>query len=82
MLKYKCLMCGIEWGDPHATESDISHGYCPSCIETAIRHRFISPNFEPDTLIASIGATMIAAKSAAASGQRVKMIWSEVGSEP
>ena len=33
MLKYKCLMCGIEWGDPHATESDISHGYCPSCIQ-------------------------------------------------
>lgn len=32
MLKYKCLMCGIEWGDPLATEADISHGYCPKCI--------------------------------------------------
>lgn len=32
MLKYKCLLCGIEWGDPQATESDVSHGYCPSCI--------------------------------------------------
>ncbi len=32
MLKYKCLLCGIEWGAPHATESDISHGYCPACI--------------------------------------------------
>jgi hypothetical protein len=32
MLKYKCLLCGIEWGDPHATDSDISHGYCPKCI--------------------------------------------------
>ncbi len=32
MLKYKCLLCGIEWGDPRASESDISHGYCPTCI--------------------------------------------------
>jgi hypothetical protein len=32
MLKHKCLLCGIEWGDPQATESDISHGYCPKCI--------------------------------------------------
>jgi hypothetical protein len=31
-LKYKCLMCGIEWGDPQASESDISHGFCPTCI--------------------------------------------------
>ena len=33
MLKYKCLLCGIEWGDPRATEFDISHGYCPKCIQ-------------------------------------------------
>lgn len=33
MLKYKCLLCEIEWGDPRATESDISHGYCPTCIQ-------------------------------------------------
>ena len=33
MLKYKCLLCGIEWGDPRATEFDISHGYCPTCIQ-------------------------------------------------
>jgi hypothetical protein len=32
MLKYQCLLCGVEWGDPRASESDISHGYCPSCI--------------------------------------------------
>ena len=32
MLKYKCLLCGIEWGDPQATEAEISHGYCPVCI--------------------------------------------------
>lgn len=35
-LKYKCLLCGIEWGNPQATELDISHGYCPKCI----RERF------------------------------------------
>jgi hypothetical protein len=34
MIKYKCLFCGIEWGDPEATEAEISHGYCPSCIRT------------------------------------------------
>ena len=32
MLKYKCLLCGIEWGDPQAAASDVSHGYCPACI--------------------------------------------------
>ncbi len=32
MLKYKCLICGIEWGDRRATDADISHGYCPKCI--------------------------------------------------
>ena len=32
MIKYKCLLCSIEWGDPGATEWDISHGYCPTCI--------------------------------------------------
>jgi hypothetical protein len=32
MLKFKCLVCGIEWGNPEATEADISHGYCPTCI--------------------------------------------------
>jgi hypothetical protein len=32
MLKYKCLLCGIEWGNPQASESDISHGCCPKCI--------------------------------------------------
>ncbi len=32
MLKYKCMICEVEWGDPRATEHDISHGYCPVCI--------------------------------------------------
>lgn len=32
MLKYKCLLCGIEWGDPEASDLDISHGYCPLCV--------------------------------------------------
>ncbi len=31
-LKYKCLLCEIEWGDLDANESEISHGYCPACI--------------------------------------------------
>jgi len=39
MLKYKCLLCGIEWGDPRATESQVSHGYCPSCIRKQYTHR-------------------------------------------
>jgi len=39
MLKYKCLLCGIEWGDPQATESDISHGYCPTCIRSRYTQR-------------------------------------------
>jgi hypothetical protein len=39
MLKYKCLLCGIEWGDPLATESDVSHGYCPSCIRKRYTNR-------------------------------------------
>jgi hypothetical protein len=39
MLKYKCLICGIEWGDSGATESDISHGYCPLCIRTRFTER-------------------------------------------
>ena len=39
MLKYKCLLCGIEWGDPHATEGEISHGYCPTCIRKHYTHR-------------------------------------------
>jgi hypothetical protein len=39
MLKYKCLLCGIEWGDPEATEADISHGYCPDCIRTRYTER-------------------------------------------
>ncbi len=38
MLKYKCLLCGIEWGDAQAGESDISHGYCPTCL----RQRYTS----------------------------------------
>ncbi len=32
MFKYKCLMCGIEGGDPAANESSVSHGFCPGCI--------------------------------------------------
>jgi hypothetical protein len=39
MLKYKCLLCGIEWGDPRATDSDISHGYCPACIRNQYTSR-------------------------------------------
>jgi len=39
MLKYKCILCGIEWGDPQATESDISHGYCPTCIRKRYTQR-------------------------------------------
>ena len=39
MLKYKCLLCGIEWGDSQATEADISHGYCPACIRTRYTQR-------------------------------------------
>lgn len=39
MLKYKCLLCGIEWGDPQASESEISHGYCPACIQERYTHR-------------------------------------------
>ncbi len=39
MLKYKCLLCGIEWGAAQATESDISHGYCPKCIRKHYTHR-------------------------------------------
>ncbi len=39
MLKYKCLMCGIEWGNPQATDADISHGYCPACIRKRYTER-------------------------------------------
>lgn len=39
MLKYKCLLCGIEWGDPHAADSEISHGYCPTCIRKRYTER-------------------------------------------
>jgi hypothetical protein len=39
MLKYQCLICGIEWGDPRATELDVSHGYCPACIRTRFTDR-------------------------------------------
>lgn len=39
MMKYKCLVCGIEWGDPQAPESEISHGYCPTCIRTRYTER-------------------------------------------
>jgi hypothetical protein len=39
MLKYKCLLCGIEWGDPGATELDISHGCCPACIRNQYTSR-------------------------------------------
>jgi hypothetical protein len=39
MLKFRCLLCGIEWGDPQATECDISHGYCPSCIRKRYTER-------------------------------------------
>jgi len=39
MLKYRCLLCGTEWGDAHATENDISHGYCLACIRTRYTDR-------------------------------------------
>lgn len=39
MLKYKCLLCGIEWGDSQATDADISHGYCPACIRKRYSER-------------------------------------------
>ena len=39
MVKYKCLLCGIEWGNPEATDSDISHGYCPNCIRACYTDR-------------------------------------------
>jgi hypothetical protein len=39
MLKYKCLLCGIEWGDPQATGFDVSHGYCPACIRNRYTER-------------------------------------------
>ena len=39
MLKYRCLLCGIEWGDVHATDSDISHGYCLACIRARYTDR-------------------------------------------
>ncbi len=39
MLKFRCLLCGVEWGNPKATESDISHGYCPTCIRKRYTHR-------------------------------------------
>ena len=39
MLKCRCLLCGIEWGDSQATEADISHGYCPACIRARYTRR-------------------------------------------
>ncbi len=39
MLKYRCLICGIEWGDSQATESEVSHGYCPACIRSRYTER-------------------------------------------
>jgi hypothetical protein len=32
MLKYKRLICEIQWRDPQAIESGISHGCRPACI--------------------------------------------------
>jgi hypothetical protein len=39
MLKYKCLLCAREWGDPQATGFDVSHGYCPACIRERYTER-------------------------------------------
>ena len=39
MIKYKCLVCGIQWGDPQATEAEVSHGYCPLCIRKRFTER-------------------------------------------
>lgn len=39
MLKHKCLICGIEWGDRDATDADVSHGYCPTCIRARYTDR-------------------------------------------
>ena len=74
MLKYKCLLCEIEWGDPRATESDISHGYCPTCIQERYTVESIGHNEKQATLIASTEAATTAPKSAAASDRHVKMI--------
>ena len=49
MLKYKCLLCEIEWGDPRATEFDISHGYCPTCIQKRYTNRIHKAQREAGT---------------------------------
>lgn len=38
-MKFKCLLCGVEWGDRRATDSEISHGYCPPCIRKRYTER-------------------------------------------
>ena len=72
MLKYKCLLCGIEWGDPGATELDISHGCCPACIRNQTQAGSTGHNCKQGSLIASTAATMTARKTAVASGPRVR----------
>ena len=72
MLKYKCLLCGIEWGDPGATELDISHGYCPACIRKQYTSRIHRAQIEAGYLIASTAASMTAQKTGAASEPRVR----------
>ncbi|GEM_PF-1223673 len=39
MMKFKCLLWGVEWCDRQATDFDISHGYCPRCIRKCYTQR-------------------------------------------
>ena len=72
MLKYKCLLCGIEWGDPGATELDISHGCCPACIRNQYTSRIHRAQLQAGYSIASTAATMTVQKTAVASGPCVR----------
>ncbi len=76
MIKFKCLLCGVEWCDPQATDLDIYHGYCPRCIqyENAILSGFTRPRSGRDTMTASTKAMMTTGKTIAASEQHVQMI--------
>jgi hypothetical protein len=42
MLKYQCILCGIEWGSPEAGDADISHGCCPLCLRQLYTERIRS----------------------------------------
>jgi hypothetical protein len=32
-LKYQCLSCGNQWGNPLANDDNISHGFCQQCVQ-------------------------------------------------